>query len=284
MANTYDSNLVQEIMSDVAITTLGPVLARMNAFTMDVSVDPMSPRSATRVPLVTDGSNVLTNPNDFEIGDGVVSSVLVEVDQKSVPFHASNTDLQKGFRVRMLLEKNMQVLANELTDIIFAPLLVGNYGAAALDLAGGTFSRDDLKALWVAASNFNNKNLIIDGPLFSELIPSNNDQFDITTSGAYGFDSIMHHGRWSGAGPNVVGFVADSDAIAIATGVPYTPEELERELTGLEQVVLPNGLTVQLYSWVSTKTRAVWRSLDVMIGAAVGDPAKVKLIRDTGTP
>jgi len=284
MANTYDADLVHEILSDVAETTLGPVLAKVNSFSLEVATMPIAPKSAIRVPLVSAGSTVLTDANDFESGDGTVGEILVSPAQKSVPFHASNTEMQKGHRVRNLLQKNMQVLGNAIQDIIFAPLTAANYGAAVLDLAGADITKANLKTVWAAAQNFGRKNLILDGAPYSQLIPESTEQFKLTESGAYGFDSIMHSSRFDGAGTDVIGFVADQDAIAIAAGVPYVDDELEQELTGLEQVVLSNGMTVQLYSWVSTKTRAVWRSLDVMIGAAVGDPEKVHLITDTGTP
>lgn len=282
MANTYDADLVHEILHDVAMTTLGPVLANINAFTLDVSTIPMAPKSAQRVPLVTAGASVLTNANDFETGDSSVGEVLVQVDQKSVPFHASNTEMQKGYRVRNLLEKNMQVLGNAIQDIIFTPLTTVSYGAAVLDLAGAAFTRDHLKTIWAGAQNFTRKNLILDGPLYAGLIPTTTDHFNPATQGAYGFSSILHNSRWDGAGANTVGFVADQDAIAIASGTPYVSEGVGQAMTGIESVTLPNGITVQLYSWVSTKTRAEWRSLEVMIGAAVGDPAKVELIVDTG--
>lgn len=284
MANTYDADLVHEILHDVAITTLGPALAAINNFTLDVGTMPMAPRSATRVPLVTAGSAVLTNADSFEAGNGTVGEVLVSVDQKSVPFHATNQEMQKGYRVRNLLQKNMQVLANEITDVVFAPLLIATYGTAVLDLAGGAFTSANLKTIWTAAQNFGRKNLILDGALYAGLIPTSTDNFDPSVSGAYGFNSIMHNSRWTGADTAVVGFVADSDAIAIATGVPYVSEGVGQAMTGMEEVTLSNGLTVQLYSWISTATRTEWRSLEVMIGAAAGDPAKVELIVDTGTP
>lgn len=282
MANTYDADLVHEILHDVAITTLGPVLANINNFTLDVQTMPMAPRSAVRVPLVTAGSAVLTNADDFETGDGTVGEVLVQANQKSVPFHATNQEMQKGYRVRNLLQKNMQVLGNAIQDIIFAPLTTANYGAAVLDLAGADLAKANLKTIWAAAQDFGRKNLILDGAQYAGLIPTSTEDFSLAMNGAYGFDSITHSSRFTGAGTDVVGFVADQDAIAIVAGTPYVSEGVSQELTGLEEVVLSNGITVQFYSWVSTKTRAEWRSLDVMIGAAVGDPGKIKLITDTG--
>ena len=165
--------------------------------------------------------------------------------------------------------------------MLFAPLTAANYGTPVVDIAGGTLSKANLKTIWAACQNYGAKNLFLDGGPYSDLIPESTDQFKLSESGAYGFDGIHHSSRFNGAEAGVVGFCADSDAIAVAAGVPKVVEELERELTGLEEVVLPNGITVQLYSWVSTKSRSVWRSLDVMIGAAAGDTSKVKLIEDT---
>lgn len=281
MANSYDSALVEEILSDVAITTLGPVLAKMDAFSLKVEPDPIKPRAGVAVELVNGGSTVLQNATDFESGDADVDAVLVAVNQQTVPFHASNDDMQKGHDVRRLLKKNMQNLGNKIQDVLFAPLTAANYGAAVLDLAGNDITKANLQTVWAAAENFGSKNLFLAGSPYSQLIPQSTEQFKLSESGAYGFDSIHHTSRFTGAESGVVGFVADSDAIAVAAGVPKVHEELEQELTGLEEVVLPNGVTVQLYSWVSCKTRSVWRSLDVMIGAAVGDPEKVHLIEDT---
>lgn len=278
MANTYDSGLVQEILHDTAITTLGTVCSLIDKFTLDVSIDPLKPRSTVNVPIVTAGAAVQTNSDSFESGNSTVGNVPVTMAQKTVAFHATAQEMNKGYRVKNLLQKNLQVLGNAIQDIVLAPVTEANYGAAVLDVALASFTSANLPTAWAAAKNFNMRHLFLDGSFYAKLLPTDTQSFKPGETGAYGFDSININNRFDGAGTDIVGFVADRSAIAVASGEPYMSPNVLADMAGMEQVTLPNGLVVSLFTWVSRATRAEWCSLDIMIGASAGDTTALKII------
>lgn len=278
MANTYDSGLVAEILHDTAITTLGDVCAAVDKFTLEVTADPMKPASTVNVPLVTAGASVLTNPASFESGDSTVGTVAVTAAHKSVPFHATSAEMNKGYRVKNLLQKNLQVLGNAVQDVIFAPITEANFGSAVFDNTAANFSSSDLPTIWAAGENFNQRHLFLDGAYYSKLLPTNAESFKPAETGAYGFDSINLNTRWDGAGTDIIGFLGDRSAVAVVASEPYMTDNVRADLSGLEQVTLPNGIVISLCSWVSRATRAEWCSVDLMIGAAAGDTDAGKVI------
>jgi hypothetical protein len=280
MANTYDSGLVQEILHDTAITTLGTVCANVDKFSHQVEIDPLKPLSTVNVPLVTAGSAVITNGANFEVGDSTVGNVQVTMAHKSVPFHATAAEMNAGHRVKNLLTKNLQVLGNAIQDIIFAPLTTTNFGTAGFDDTAANFTSADLPTIWTAAKEYTERNLWLDGAYYAKLLPTNAESFRPGETGAYGFDSINVNNRWDGAGAKVIGVVADRSAVAVASGEAYMPENVRNDLSGMESITLPNGIVISLCSWVSRATRAEWCSVDVMIGAAAGDTTAAEVIED----
>ena len=273
MANTLSSDLIVDILSEVSITTLGPVLGIMDSFTTDLSADAVAPRSTFQVDCVTGGSTTLTNPDSFETGDSTVEARPVTGNHISQPFHVTAQQMNQGFRLKNLLAKNMQVFANSLHDIIMTPVTEAVYGTAVLDKTLATFTAADLPTIWAAGKNLPQKNLILEGSFYAKIMPTDTTKFNPADQGAYGFDRIAYSNRFTAAGTDVVGFLADPNALLVASGVPVMDEDVTNAMVGQEQVTLSNGLTVQLNSWVSTGTRAKWASLDVILGAAVGDAA-----------
>ena len=284
MSNTYNSGLVAEILQESAITTLGNKNAPLNLFSTSFSADPMKPRSSQNVPLVSAGPTVLENPASFESGDSTVGNVQVTVSHYSAPIHATSDEMQKGYRVRNLIQKAVQQLGNKLQDVAFAVIDEATYGARVVDKAAASFSADDLETIWAAAEDFGSRNLILDGAYYAKLLPNNRDDFNLAEQGAYGFDRIIHSSRWDGAEAGTRGIVADPGAIACVSGTPYLDPVVANQMEDQVQVTLENGLTVQFNTWASVAGRQVWHSLDVAFGAAAGDTSALALIGDTTTP
>lgn len=278
MANTIDSGLILEILEESALTSLGTISAMMDAFTVKVTMSPIAPRSDVNVPLVTAASSALTNPASFEAGDSTAGTVTVTPAKIVCPIHATDAEMGKGTRAEWFIKKAMQTMQNKLVDLTMAPVTEANYGTAVVDVAAASFAASNLKTIWAAAKNFNRRNLILDGGHLAQILPTSLESFDLSTNGAYGFDSIQMHNRWTGAGTDIIGFCADESAIAIATGEAFYDNDVLNDLVMYEGVTLPNGMPVYLSKWISRAGRAVWYALETMYGAAAGDTSAGKVI------
>lgn len=278
MANTFPAGLVAEFVAETGITSLGPVIGAVNAFSHGIGVDPVSPGSTINVGVTTAGSTTLTNPSNYEAGDSTKVLRAVTVSEYAQPFHVSQAELNKGHRLRHLVGKNMQALANACRDVVFAPLTVANFGSAVLDSTAANFDADDLKTIWAGASDYPTKNLLLDGAYYAKLLPSNAESFRPGETGAYGFDSIGVNNRWDGADTGVIGFIGGPDALCIASGEPVMDSGLVNLLDDYQEVEIAGGLSVFAASWVSLATRNRWMSLGLMLGAAEGDTTAGELI------
>jgi len=279
MANTFPAALTAEFVADEAITTLGPVLSAIDAFTYNAPVDQISPGSKVQVPVVTAGATAQTDPTNYESNaDSTKVAREVTVSQHSVSFHVTQAELNNGHRLRSLIRKNLQVIGNACRDAVFAPITAANYGAAVLDSTAADFEAADLKTIWAEGKDFPTKNLIIDGAYFAKLLPTNAESFLPGSRGAYGFDSIAMNNRWDGADSDVIGYFGSSDSLAIASGEPVMDDEIQDLLSVYEAIELPGGLVAYASSWTSLSTRKRFMNISVMLGASVGDATAGKII------
>jgi len=283
MANTFDSALVVDVLRDQAITTLQSRLAPLNSFSQDFSADQLAPRKTVQVPIATAGSTTLTNPADFESGDSTLGNVEVAVNQYSQPFHLTNDQINSGHRIENIAKINARALANKVIDVALAPVTTANFGSAVVDVdAASDVGASELKTLWAALKDGDTRNVVLDGAIYAQFLPSNLDGFTLDTngrtSGIHGFDGFYYNNRWSGAGATINGFACTPQAIAVASGVP-TASPADADMVEQENIAIDDlGLTVQANMWISRSSRALWCSYDVMFGAAEGDTSALKLL------
>lgn len=282
MANTFDSALVVDVLRDTAITVLQSRLAPLNAFSQDFSADSIAPRRTVQVPIATAGSTTQTNASNFESGDSTLDNVAVTVDQYTNSFALTNTEINQGFRIENIAKINLHQLANKIIDVAFAPVTTANFGAAVVDVnTAADFGVAQLKLLWGALKDGDVRNVILDGDIYAQFLPSNLEAFQIASGGKnvgmYGFDLFTFNNRWNGAGATIKGFACSPQAIAVASGLPQN-SPASSDMISQENIVIPDlGLTVQMNMWTSRATRALWASYDVMFGAAKGDGSALKL-------
>lgn len=278
MANTIAAAILPEILGELAVTSMGTISASMNNFTTKVELNPIAPASIINVPLITAASSALTNPASFEAGDSTATNIEITPAKIVCPIHATDAEMQRGTRAEWFLGKAMQTMQNKLVDLVFAPVTEANFGSAILDKTIANFTTADLPTIWAAAKNYGRRNLYLEGSHYAKCLPTTRESFDLAQNGAYGFDSFNLHNRWTGAGTDIIGFVADSTAIAIACGESYYDDDVLADLLMKESVMLPNGLTITLTKWVSRASRQVWYALETMFGAALGDSTAGEVI------
>lgn len=283
-ANTLDAALVTDWLADGLVVVATQRLAALAGFSRDFGVDQMKPRATVQVRKATAGATSQTNPTNFETGDSAVDNIPVTVNQISQSFHITNDELNSGFRMQHLAEKNAMVFANALSDIWTALILDATYASpAAVNIGAATvFDQGTVATLYGTAKNFTAKNLILDGSYVGRIVATINPfafkQAPAGDKGAFGFDFLAEQNRWTNASANTVGIVCAPPAIAVASGLPLDlppGEFLELGSVSLESL----GLTVQTASWFSRAGRVWWSSFDVMFGAAAGDTTQLARLK-----
>lgn len=278
MANLIDADLLLDQLSNRVITTLGDKLAPLSAFARDFTPDELPAQTKrVQVPLITAADSVQTDPTDFETGDTNTSNVGVLISHYSKSFHLTSKELNQKMQIEMLVDKNLQVFANKIIDIALAPVTNANFSTQNIIVAQASIAAANLQTVWAGIAKNDSKTVLLDATAYSKLLPTTMESIDVRTRGAFGFDSFHLNTRWTGAGANVYGFAAGPGAIAMAAGIPIQPVGI----AGLSSrsVTIPGlGLTVQLNTWGSAKTRVQWASFDVMFGASYGGDSNAGFI------
>ena len=281
MANSFSAALVTDVIEDTALTVLQNKLASLKSFSSDFSTDEIKPKATIQVPLITAGAAATVDPTNYESGDTAIGNVPVVPHEISVSFGITNAQLNQGFRLKQIANIQLIMLANAVMDAAMTPITVANYGAAVVaGVSAANFGPDDLSVLFAAAKNFNTKNLVLDGSYLAQFIPTDKLKFKLGEDGAFGFDLIAENNRFTAADAKVQGFVADPQALAVASGLSIIDDAVAKNMLVNEVITLDalGGLAVRFNVWGSLSTRNVWGSFGLMFGAAKGDGSALKLI------
>lgn len=273
MANTYDANLVVDVLSNTAITSLGASLAPFAIFATDFSDQIGDRRTSIQVPLVTAASTILTNATDFEQSDATIGAANIVLSQYTSPFEVTNTDLQNGKRIEWLGKKMAASLQEKLKQVVNA-LITTAYTNTAVTVAQSSFAAANARTLWASIKS-GKRYLVLDAVAYSQLLPTALTSFqtgpDGSIAGLNGFDKSFLDTMWTGVGvANTYGFACNENALAMAARAPSTSPE-GSQMIAQSTIMLPIGIPIQVNLWFSTKTRSTWISYDVMFGAARGD-------------
>ena len=271
MANTIDADLLIDTLANQVVTTLGPALAPLSAFTSDFSTDSYCQTKSVQVSVVTGGGTTQTNPTSFESGDSTTDNVAVVMNHYSNAFHLTSAQFNQKFRIEQLAAKNLQNLANKIIDVAMTPIDATNFANGSSAIAQASLAVADLQAGWASIGTSPIKNVLLDAAAYSKFLPTTTQSLSLATNGAYGFNNFLLNTRWTGAVSGTYGFVCGPDAIAQASGIPDIHPAVQKMLMDSRVVTIPSlGLSVQLNVWGSASSRAVWASYDVMYGAAYG--------------
>jgi len=303
MANTI-TGLTVSVLRDAAIVKLSSVLAPLSAFTRDFGAEPLAPGRSVIVPLTSadptkylkDGDTPTpTGTVDFEQTNTTMSPVTIAVNQITMPFGITQKNLNDGIRLQQLAEANANAFAEAVMDQVTKLITGANFTKPPITVAAAGWGTNGagIKAVYKSIAAARSKFAILDPTLYAETMFTTAMSFVLGGSGgqagvptgaaAYGFTGIYPQNRWTGATANTAGFGCDPQAIAVASGPPVSPPEVDgAPFLRQESFTVPQiGLTCTLYMWLSTKTRSLWASYDVMFGAAVGDPTAGVLIIPT---
>lgn len=281
MANTFNADLINEVLSQTAITKVQDKLALLSQFTTDFSTEVRDMRSKTvHVPYASTGSAVVTDATDFEVGDTTLGDAKITLNHYSKSFYITQSDYENGHRLENLARLNLNLLTSKIESLVFALMTTTNYGAAVVSgITAGAFSVANLQTLWGSIPG-NTKIAILKDTEFKNLLASNMEGFDIRgTKRGYGFDFLDNSGAgFASAGTKVVGFGGNPAAIVMAAAVPAKTPQVAELVSSSVMVVPEIGLPIEINLWASSKTRQTWASYDVLFGCAVGDGGAGKLV------
>jgi hypothetical protein len=267
------------LINAAAMTAVANKLAFLDDFTTSFSDEEISQRrSSIKVPLLS-GSSVVTNPTTFGGGSNGSTMITVDTNHIHVPFYLSNAEIQNGYKLEALVVSNMQVLADHIQSLAFAPIASATGFATATTVAQSAFALANLQEAWKAVPG-GPKVAYLGGTAFSKLLTNSTTQIDPMLGVPYaGFQKVAYTDAITGYGTNVYGFVSSQrKGLVMASGIPAMGD-LVRELIDSELITLDNGLTVQLNRWGSTTDRSDNASLDVYFGAAAGDKTALAVIK-----
>jgi hypothetical protein len=304
MPNTISLDLILPVLRDAAIVRLSEVLAPLTAYTRDFGTEPLSPHVEVRVPLASATPTLLVDggaatagaEGNFEQGDSTLAAVKIAVKQYSKCFHVVNRDLQDGIRLNMLAEANAIALGEGIAGLLVGLMNVTNFPNPVTLPVSEWKDGAGMKALLGAIEKARNPVAILDTHLFAEAMITGAMSFVLSREGAaatsvgpaaYGFSAIYRQTLWTGTGAaaGLAGFACDPQAIACASGPPLSPAQVEGlgVLIAQDNIMIPGiNLTVQSNVWLSTKTRTLWGSYDIMFGCAVGDATAGVLVIPSG--
>lgn len=279
MGNTIDADLLIDTLSNKAITFLGARLAPLSAFSNDFTTDELVQAKSVQVPKITAGSTTQTNPTTFESGDTTTSNIAVPINHYSNSFHITSAQANQRIRLEMLAEGALKNLSNKISDVWTALVLDADISTTNTTVAQASFAAANAKAMWGQIAACANKTLLLDGVAYAQLAPSDKNAFQLGESGAYGFDGIHLQTRWTGATANVYGLAAGREFLACAAGIPLQAPGVAEKMISQKVIQLPGiGLPIQVNLWVSSSTRQLWCSYDIMFGAAIADGAAAALV------
>jgi hypothetical protein len=279
MANTYDADLVTDILSRTALTVLGSDLTMLEGFSTDVSDERGAPRQTIQVELVTGAGNVVSNPVNFEVTAATNTNVAVVLNHLSRPVEVSAQDLNQGQRLETKAKKALMVISNAIQDACLSLVTAANYTNTMVELAVAQDSAayaKFLKDMWAGIVG-GQRNLVLTNETFAQYLPTNLESFDPTRqrAGLYGYNLFTHSSRFvaASAQADIVGFVADPSAMAIAARLPADPGAAkERDYIVSDVVTIGElNIPVEFNVWFSRATRSHWMSYDICFGAAKGD-------------
>jgi hypothetical protein len=283
--NSYSASLITPALLEGAITQLQHRCAPLAAFSRQFQSDPLKPKCVHYAKLITAGATAQTNATNFESGDSTVTHVEINLAHISQSWHTTTGELNSGMRLSDIDTVNIQTFANKLWQVVAALFSTSAFSSQLI--APGAFGWSDMGTLRGLLKKSPIKNAILDGEYFAQLTntPAYYQRTDTKPGAGYatfGWDGVHESSDWTTAGTaGVRGIVCNPQAIAVIASPPLAPAGAPQTLEWQDMVLPGLEMTVRLHSWLSLATRTLWRSLDVVFGAAVADSTAAILIRDS---
>ncbi len=269
MSNNYSTaaeNLAVEATSAIS-TLLAPFASITKAFPLEQGKNPALPRVVSVIQSVAD-TQTAANP-DYTLGDATIDPATISHTLFTQPFGIGYDELNLGARLAWLYSLNGQKIAAKLSDAISALLTTTNFGAAIVTTTAANFTVSHYETLFAGVVTAG-RAIVLDTPYFAKVKPA--------SWCPPGFTNTLEHTRWSAAGANVRGFVADPAAIVLSYAMP-TLASPHRNVVAEAPFTIPQiGLQGAATIYYILNTRRLMGCLSLYMGATPGDTNALKLL------
>lgn len=283
MANTFDSALIVDSVSSVALKKLPNRLSALALASKRFDTDVKKPGETVQVKVASATASTEVDPTDFDTTGGTtVGAVGVTLHHIRQPFGLSNEDLKNGFTIEQVIGINIDAFAQKIWELFTAPITVANFGAAVANVTEDqvTPGSAHVKAAWAAVSKSSSKAFVANSLVYANFIPTSTQSLPLT-AGAYGFENGVHYATSFAGETGMIAFAADPNALAIASAKP--PLEDAAGYLVNESLQIPElGITVYWNLYYSKAKRAYVGSIETMFGceAAVKQGTCAIIIND----
>jgi hypothetical protein len=290
------SQEITEIAQE-AIDSKSPAFVELESFSTKLSDEGKEEGDVLKVGVYSKNSssdfNVSTNNYETEDGGGV-SYVNVTLDKhiKSTFTISAQTTY---FDMARMMKGAVVAVAEGANKYVYDLITAANYTTVGFTGAASTFDHVDVADLWNTAQDgeyaADERSMILTNPYYASLLKDANlaewdkaatDETlrDAVVRKLYDFDTMSSNVLATSAGAvgveNLVGFITDKSAMAVATGLPAIQDP---ESTALVQMVetmqAPNGLTMQFRKHTDPASGAVFGTVELLIGRQVCDATRL---------
>ena len=226
--------------------------------------------------------------NNYETGDSV-SVTFVDVtlsSRKKTTISIPDQDVGR-VNIAEMAKNALNGLTKQFMEDTMALILTAAYGSPAFTGVASTFDSDDVSDLWSAAETANygeNRSLVIGTSYITNLLKDNdlknylNSNTDTVLKQAMlpninGFD-IIHSKIIPGNAENLVGFITDTNGIAVATSA-VAPAYSTNEVSYIPIIDPESGLEIGT-RFQYDKAAGAWKwTFELVYGASVADATKL---------
>jgi ATP-dependent Clp protease protease subunit len=280
-ANTIDTALTTDTLSNSLITVLQNRLPILAAISLKFETDPIGPTRKIQVPIVTAGGTAQTNATSFEDTTnfvGTIDNVEIDPDRITVGSHLTPAELQTG---RALTDFGV-IKAHEMADAIMARITAvittANFASPAfIPSSAANFGSSELGSAWAAIAKSMIKSIMLHQDAYKNFLPATLENFNVLTQGMPGWENFLLNTYWTGATAGTFGFACNPQAIALGAGLPKLSPNFSGTAT---TVAVPGlGISVSVQEWYATAGKVDWMNMEIMADASPGDTTAGVIIK-----
>ena len=287
MANTIDSNLLVDIISEQVITTAQAKLFPLNAVSFVYSSAPNAPGATVQVPLVDAGSTVNQFNGTFANDAVAFTSTSVSLSALYTSFSISDYDIavtgMKG--IQAIVDSKVKSLASTIVQNALNTAISSSTSAIAVSTSN--FDGDSLGDIRTVMSvaNVSEPSLILAPAFYTAALA------DLAATESFNFAEASREGKITRArGFNVYEanmFASNVGGLALGKGGLAVALNYWAPMDGAYEIAQPitdkdSGLTFGLRMWNDPATGAKRVVITALAGVAAGLTAQLKKIVKLG--
>ena len=267
MANTtFDINSLVSVLTKTTVTSPVVVVAPVPQYATLAEVPVGQGNLPVEVPICIGGNETMEDPTNFEPADdgSTIDNRPATMTLYSQAFGVTSGDIQNGFTVTQIFQKNLAIFEAALQTAIFAKLTTATFGEPVVSVASDAFGVADFDTMLTGVSS-NRRCVVLDSPYFVRVKP---DWFPAR------FNNLHEASAW----PDTLrGFISDPSGLVVPYALPQPPQPVSRSIRQI--MTLPNlRVPCELTAWHGTATKSDRMCLSVYLGAVHGDADALKLL------